>query len=266
MAAQGFEQRPCPQCGSTVWISPAVGVGLCPSCHTQVGLHGGVSTASSSFPVGKLIGIVLGALLIGGLSIGGYYLKTKFFGPGGKDSAGYGALGIDPENAEPAELMRAATDVAHAKWHYRSVWWDAKFHGVRADGTIDITSDDGSATLTFVKPLEITFRDKNKRKDSVRRFSFQPKGLKFDKPESFLEFIPKDTPLPKAPCDVGDLVRGLKLEGSETVRVTFDPLDAGDKVRADGRSAWRVMNDSQSVDAYYDLYSCELLEDRTKRP
>lgn len=265
MAAHGFTQLPCPQCGATVWISPQVGSGFCPSCNAQVSLPG-VTPADTSFPIGKILAIVGSALLIGAIAIGGYYVKTRFFGPGGKDSAGYTAMGIDEKKAEPRDLLRAATDVAHAKWHYRSEWWGAKFRGVRADGTIDLTTSDGSAVLTFVKPMEITFRDKKMREDSVRRFTFVPKGLKFDKPEMFLKHIPKDFDRPKPPtCDVGDLVRGLGLSGSETVRVTFDPLDAAGKER-DVPRAWRVMNDSQSVDAYYDLYSCELIEDRTKRP
>ena len=31
----GFAQIPCRQCGTTVWISPQVGFGVCPSCHQQ---------------------------------------------------------------------------------------------------------------------------------------------------------------------------------------------------------------------------------------
>ncbi len=84
--------------------------------------------------------------------------------------------------------------------------------------------------------------------------------------EFFLKPVPKDHHRPEVPtCDVGELVRGIGLSSGEHVRVFYDPLGAAGKVR-DVSRAWRVMNEDQTRDAYYDLYTCALIEDRTRRP
>ncbi|MGE3672339.1 MAG: hypothetical protein AB7K71_21900, partial [Polyangiaceae bacterium] len=43
MANYGFVQVPCSKCGTTVWISPQAGMGICPSCHTQNNLPQGAA-------------------------------------------------------------------------------------------------------------------------------------------------------------------------------------------------------------------------------
>lgn len=46
----GFAQIPCRQCGTTVWISPQVGFGVCPSCHQQNQLGPGQAAGPAGAP------------------------------------------------------------------------------------------------------------------------------------------------------------------------------------------------------------------------
>ncbi len=49
-----FVQIPCVKCGATVWISPAAGVGYCPSCHTPNSMPaGGAPQAAAPAPQGQ---------------------------------------------------------------------------------------------------------------------------------------------------------------------------------------------------------------------
>lgn len=49
-----FVQIPCVKCGATVWISPAAGVGYCPSCHTPNSMPaGGAPQAQAAAPQGQ---------------------------------------------------------------------------------------------------------------------------------------------------------------------------------------------------------------------
>ena len=48
-----FVQLPCVKCGATVWISPAAGMGYCPSCQTPNQLPpGGAAAAPMGAPGG----------------------------------------------------------------------------------------------------------------------------------------------------------------------------------------------------------------------
>lgn len=103
-----FVQIPCSKCGTVVWISPAVGSGICPSCHTQTSMQGGASPAPPAQPYGAppaAPGQPYGAPPAGGAfgappgappgGPGGYGQPAWGAGPGAP-APGFGAPGVQP--------------------------------------------------------------------------------------------------------------------------------------------------------------------------
>ncbi|MBK7585914.1 MAG: hypothetical protein IPI67_37725 [Myxococcales bacterium] len=277
MQAPGFVQQPCSGCGTMVYIAQATGMGICPSCHRQNNLVGGPQVAApqgygapqgqpgypmpqqsyampqmatGGMPIGKIFGAFGGALALGVLSIGGWYVKSHFLGGGGKGKAGYGAIGIDPKAADGDKMITSIGGYA-TKWKKDAVWWSVNYQAVRADGTVVLGE---GAQVEYVSPSKVQSASKKVREDSIKKFSFGPSGVDFSKQwdatNQWKNVIPPVTPA----CSIKRVVGALAakgLTGTKTVRVTFDPQFQNVNV-----PTWHVIGKDPQIDAYYSMADC----------
>lgn len=257
--AHGFVQQPCSKCGTTVWISPQAGMGICPSCHTQNRLGaapGGMPMAPTAFtrapksPMMAMVGAAGAAVLIGGVSFGGWYLKSTFLGGGGKGKASYSSLGLDPKKPDADLMMTSVTGLAK-KWKSDAVWWSVNYQAVHADGSVEV---DKGAEVEFVSPSKVVLASKKLREDSIKKFSFGPSevnyGQRWDATNQW-----KNVTAPTLPaCSIKKLVAGLAskgLTGTKTVRVTYDP-----QFQNTAEQAWRVIGEDPKMDAHFSMATC----------
>ncbi len=188
-------------------------MGICPSCHTQNTLAGGApgaqpggapqqygmpnmgAASGGGFPVGRAIAGVGGAILIGVLSIGGWYVKSYFFGGGGKGKIGYGQLGIDKSKADGDKMISSVSGLAK-KWKKDAVWWSVNYQAVRGDGTVVL---DKGAQVEYISPSKVQSASKKLREDSIKKFQFSTVGVNFSKngtpPTSGRTWSPRRRPL-----------------------------------------------------------------------
>ncbi|MCA9599406.1 MAG: hypothetical protein KC776_39130 [Myxococcales bacterium] len=266
MQQAGFTQQPCSKCGTVVWIPQATGMGICPSCHTQNTLAGGAPQAAApqqypgmpnmgaasggGFPVGRMIAGVGGAIVIGVLSIGGWYVKSYFFGGGGKGKIGYGQLGIDKSKADGDKMITSVSGLA-TKWKKDAVWWSVNYQAVRADGTVLL---DKGAVVEYVSPSKVQSVSKKLREDSIKKFQFSTVGVDFSKKWNATNQWKNVVPPPPPTCTLKQVTASLAskgLTGDKTVRVTFDPQFQNVNV-----PTWHVIGDDPKIDAYYSMADC----------
>jgi hypothetical protein len=265
----GFVQQPCSKCGTVVWISPAAGVGYCPSCHTPNQIAAGAGgaapgvtpgampfpVATPGFPVMKIVGIVAGAIALTVLSVGGYFVKTALFGAGGKGNIGYAQLGIDPKSADPDAMITSVSGLA-TKWKKDAAFWSASFQYVGADGRLDLSK--GGATVQYVSLNSAKSAAKSVNKDAIKDFDFAANGVRFNSMRGTAGGKPwpqnaKSPPLPT--CGIKSLVEKLKPRGlvpGKTVRITFDPTS----IAMPAELSWRVVSEELKIDSHYSIATC----------
>jgi hypothetical protein len=186
--------------------------------------------------------------------------KRAYFGGGGKENVGYAQLGIVPKAADPDKMIPAAHSYA-TEWKNDAAFWSFNARGVRADGTMDLTSEEASAEVEFISVAGVQSYAKSVREGSVKEFTFNSVGLDFSRSKTPLDrWTIKDTPaLPH--CSIRQLAASLAskgLTGKKTVRVMFDPKFAG--LINLPEQAWRVMGDDPKIDAYYSMETCKELK------
>ncbi len=272
--APGFVQQPCSSCGTMVYVAQATGMGICPSCHKQVNLAGGAPGAGAPQPqgygmppgqqqyampqmampsaggmgMGRLLGGVGGAVLIGVLSVGAWYAKTRIFG--GKGKVGYGLLGINPSAADGDKMITSVSGLA-TKWKKDAVWWSVNYQAVKADGTVIL---DKGAEVEYVSLSKVQSASKTVRQDSIKKFSFGPSGVDYKKQWDAINQWKNVVPPPTPGCSMKQMVAGLAskgLTGEKTVRVTFDPQFQNVNV-----PTWHVIGTDPQIDAYYSMADC----------
>lgn len=276
MQQHGFVQVPCVKCGTIVWIAQATGSGYCPSCHTPNTLQAGaapqqmggapggqpqygmpqqqyaapMAMPSSGFPIGKLIGGVFGALVIGALSIGGWWAKTYFFGGGGKGKVGWGQLKMDSSKPD-GDLMMTSISGAATKWKKDAIWWSTNYQAVRADGTVDVTK---GAQVEYISPSKVSSASKKVREDSIKKFVFSKTGVDFSKKWNATNQWKNVTPPAQPTCTIKQLAQKLAAEkgltGEKTVRISYDPQFQR------GTQAWRVIGKDPAIDAEFSMTDC----------
>ncbi|MCA9675577.1 MAG: hypothetical protein KC464_11120 [Myxococcales bacterium] len=196
----------------------------------------------------KVIGVTILAIV---LAVGGVIVKSKFK----KTKAGnlsYSGLGIDPKHADPDKMLTAVGGPAR-KWRSDAAWWAINLQEVRADGTVDVTK--GGAQVTYISVAGVQSRVKRTRDNSIKKYNFGPAGVDHKQlwgaTNPWEGVVPPDLPT----CAIKDVVKGLGLTGSQTVRVTFDPQFAG----AVDVDAWHVIGKDPKIDAYYSMADCSLV-------
>ena len=267
MQAPGFVQQPCSKCGATVYIAQATGTGFCPSCHQQNQLAGGApaqgnygmpnvpnvampSMSTGGFGMMKVFGGVGAVVVIGALSLGGWYAKRHFFGGGGKGKIGYGQLGISASAADGDKMISSVAGLA-TKWKKDAVWWSVNYQAVKADGTVILEK---GAVVEYVSPSRVQAASKKGREDSIKKFQFGASGVDFGKTWNATNQWKNVVPPPAPQCSMKQMLATLApkgLTGEKTVRVTFDPQFQNVNV-----PTWHVIGEDPKIDAYYSMVDC----------
>lgn len=265
----GYIQKPCTKCNANVFIAQATGTGYCTACQTMNSIPMGAvppnspaagfqaaASMGTGFPVGKLVGIIAGALVIGIGSVGFAMVKTSLFGSGGKGHIGYSQLSIDPKKADPDAMISAVHGLA-TKWKSDAVWLGVNYQYVNADGTMDLSK--GGATVEYLSPGAAKNLAKSVYQDSVKRFDFSGTDVNYSAtrgvvdPKSWADF----KALPTPGCSIKQLVQTLvKTKGltpGKTVRVTYDIQF---QQFAPNEPSWRVMSDDPKIDNYFSMSNC----------
>jgi hypothetical protein len=197
---------------------------------------------------------IAGAIAIAIASVVGMIVKNKVMGPKtAKGSVNLSRVGIDKKSAQVDTMISAMEGHAQKKWRKDATWWSVNVHGVRPDGTVDLTSSGGTATLTYVSKAGVTATSKRKREDSLKEYSMSGTGARSNKIISAKKAWTGFEPLPVPGCLVGDVVAVLNQRGfsSGTVRVSFDP-----KFGFASGWNWRVWSDDAELQGYYSMDDC----------
>ena len=281
-----FVQIPCGKCGTTVWISPAAGVGYCPSCHTPNSIPpGGAQAQQPSNPGGYAapqqqqqpgapvpyqgavqapvgmqgqvvaysqpkrppIGLIIGGvLLVGAGSVAFGFLKSYIFKPKGTASV-KSDLGTDPKKADPDKVIEKTKELAR-KWRPDAEFMGATFQGIKPDGTTDFS--DKNAEIDFYSPSRATQSSISQRSDAVKKFLINDDRVDYTALWDATNQWAKEDPInPK--CTIAKLVKAMGKKGfkSGTALVSFDPKKA---------MAWHTVAGDDSK--WWDLDSCEELK------
>jgi hypothetical protein len=271
--APGFVQQPCRNCGTVVYIAQVTGMGICPSCHQQNNLApqaappGGMPQAppmpqaqgyampqmaggGGSGGMLKMVGAAGGAIVLAGLAFGGWYVKSYFFGGGGKGKIGYGQLSVDPKKADGDAMITSVSGLA-TKWKKDAVWWSVNYQAVKADGTVVL---DKGAVVEYVSPSKVQSASTSVRKDSIKKFQFGSSGVDFSKQWDATNQWKNVIPPPPPKCNIKQVAAALAakgLTGDKTVRITFDPQFQNVNV-----PTWHVIGQDPKIDAYYSMADC----------
>ncbi len=269
MANFGYVQLPCTKCGTTVWISPAAGIGVCPSCHTQATLPGGsphmasgganvaaAMSAGSGMPVLRTIGMILVVVVVGGGGVGYALLKDRFIAPKGKST--YGSLSLDSKRPDGDQMMTSVAKPAQ-KWKKDAYWWSTNFQAVRADGTVDVGK---GASVEYISPSRVTQASKSMREDSIKKFVFTSSNVDHSQKWNATNQWKNVSPPALPQCTIKQLASALAAEGltgDKTVRISFDP-------QFDWRQeqVWRVIGTDPKIDARFSMTTCEKLTGEPK--
>ncbi len=288
-----FVQIPCGKCGTTVWISPAAGVGYCPSCHTPNNLPPGATQAGPPMGPPGMGAPGFGAPM-GGMPPGVAQQAPpgmvgqpapQFEAPGGGSVLGkvlpalgggllMAALGIgwavfkwkfqpgkvsvtsygmQADKADPDKMLAAATTLA-TKWRGDARLMKINVLGLRPDGLVDIKAK--NAVIEFYSPTGVKRATAKLREDSIKKFNFVNGDQILYKDKWGATNLWTD-PLPALPTP------GCSLKTLATTKLKDKGL-SGDKtahVQADGEKklpSWIVNFEGKTM--YFDFNDCHELK------
>ena len=262
-----FVQIPCVKCGATVWISPAAGVGYCPSCHTpnnmpaaagqsaqpmQAAQQGAAPQAAPQAfnamayrqqkkpPVAAILGGVV--LLVVG-SIGFSLFKSYIFKKPGHASAK--DIGVSDSKKADLDQIIAGTKTLAKKWRPNAEFFSVNANGMNPDGTVDLS--DGNVTVKFISP--------GNRVDSMKEFNLNGDDVTYDKVWDTERAWNSDDVTAMPQCTAAKLTKSLKKDGWKSGKGQFiiDP-------ESTDRPAWHVNISSANVADFFDLESCDKLK------
>ncbi|MEZ4220507.1 MAG: hypothetical protein R3B13_06205 [Polyangiaceae bacterium] len=208
------------------------------------------AAASGGSSMFKAIGGAAAAILVAVLGIGGWYVKSYFFGGGGKGKIGYGQLGIDKSKADGDKMITSVAGLA-TKWKKDAVWWSVNYQAVRPDGTVIL---DKGAVVEYVSPSKVQSASKKVREDSIKKFQFSTVGVDFSKKWNATNQWKNVISPPTPQCSIKQLAGQLAkqgLTGEKTVRITYDPQFQNVNV-----PTWHVIGTDPKIDAYYSHVDC----------
>lgn len=279
MANYGFVQVPCTKCGTTVWISPAAGMGICPSCHTQNNLPQGAApqaggmpgampgmpntsappmampavTGGGGFPMFKAIGGGLVVVLLAGGGIAFSVLKKRFIAPKGKMT--YSAAGLKSSDNPDGDVMMTGVAANAKKWKKDAYWWSTNYQAVRNDGTVDVSK---GAQVMYISPSRVSSPAKTVRKDSIRKYVFTSSFVDHSRIWNATNQWKGVAPPAMPTCTIKQLAKNLEKEGltkGKTVRISFDPqFDWGTE------QVWHVRGEDPKIDQRYSFKDCSKVD------
>lgn len=277
-------QMACPGCHNVMWVT-AGETERCMKCNAPLATAIAQASMGTDMPAAQLpnvsnmmSGALVGTMtenapslkprtiLIGviGLVIAGIVVSTvwtsikKNLGLATpKGQLAYVTLGIDPKHASPEQIIAALAEPAH-RWAKDAVLWQVNFSHVKTDGSV--SCEEANVLVTYVSPSRVTSLVKNDRKDSVKKFSFAPSGVRWDQIEGTTSRWESATGVRLGGCTIKKLVDVLKttygFTGDKTVNVSFDP-----HMRTFyGRDFWTVNSDDQSIKGVFAMDDCSLLK------
>ena len=200
----------------------------------------------------KIFLAAIGALGVAIASVVGVVIKNKVGAR--KGTIRYGALGIDNENAHVDKVVDALLRHAKKRWRRDATWWSLNIHGVRPDGTVDLTADrGGGATIKFVSGRRVQAASKRGRRDSIKEYSLTRRGVRSNKIISARKPWKGFKPLPMPQCTIAALVAEMGRRGfsSGMVRISFDP-----KFGFASGWNWRVYAEGKPYAGYYNMDTC----------
>ena len=283
MAQNQFVQIPCGKCGTTVWISPAAGVGYCPSCHTPNKLPPGGAAAAGApgaapqapagqpypgaapspyaaqapagmtgmamktpgFPMLKVAGAVGLAILVGGA----YVVKNIVFGMMKPGHASLSSVGIDEKKGDPDKMILAAGGLAK-KWRSDAVFRSVNIQKLGSDGTTDLSKD--NVQVEYFSPMGVASIIKKINDDSIKKFSFSGTGVNYKDiwgPTKRWDPAPPASPIPQ--CTAKMLAAKVGIKPGKFVHASYDPTFW------QGEATWSVQSDDPPMQARYSGASCE---------
>lgn len=288
MNAQSYVQTQCPRCGNAAWghlYQPVP----CATCGQPIGpvaqqpapMPAPTPAAAPApqqaaaaghqvklqLPYGIKIPLKLGgkhlrlkiiAIVILGIvvAVAGVIIKGKLEGDKtGKGKISYSSLGLDMRKADPDKMIEAVGPAAR-KWRNDAVWWSINLQAVKADGTVDASN--GGAQVVYISLNGVQSATPSVRNDSMKKFNFGPSGVDHSQLWGATDPWEGVQAHPAPTCGIADVVELLHargLEGSKTVRITFDPQFAD-------QYAWHVIGTDPKIDAQYSMVDCSLLGEK----
>ena len=202
-----------------------------------------------------IVGLIAVAVLASVVIIAGNYARSAIFGPKGKDTTTYRALGLDQKHAD-GDKMISATEWYAKMWKGTAVWWGVTYSGVGPDGTMDLTS--GGATVEYAMTYEATSLGNIVNKNSIKDFHFAADGVHFEGTKTpvgraWVGARPPPTPA----CTIKQLAKLLAdtkgLSAGKTVRIVYDQQFAGISPK---EPSWHVIGDDPKINTFYSMTSC----------
>ena len=208
----------------------------------------------------KIYLAIAGAIGLAILSAVGLIVKNKVTGgKAGKNTISYSRLNINKKSANVDELVGSLEQRAR-RWRKDATWWGLSIYGVRPDGTVDFTADNGGgAKVKFVSARGVQSAAKRVRRDSIKEYSMTRKGARSSKiigaKKPWKDFKPIGVPA----CKVTQLVATLRERGftSGTVRVGFDT-----KFAFGSGWAWTVDSKDKKISGFYSMNDCSFVKAR----
>jgi hypothetical protein len=205
-----------------------------------------------------IVGLILGAVVIGVIGIFAGRARTYLFGPGGKNEVGLPALGIlDPHHADGDVMMTSvATYASYWKATGGTAWWGLTYSYVGPDGTMDL--EKGGAVVEYAWVWATQSPSPNVRRDSIKEFRFSGIGVNYDgtkgltDPNAWKRVKPPPTPT----CTIKKLAKALGSQGlvpGKTVRITYDPAFPF----APSEPSWHVIGDDPKINAFFSMATCD---------
>ncbi len=180
---------------------------------------------------------------------------SSFFGPRGKDTTSYRALGLDQKHADGDKMITGVEWYAKTFWKPNAVWWGATYNAVGPDGTMDLTN--GGATVEYALPYEATSPGNVVRKDSIKDFRFTADGVHYEGTKTPVGIAWQGAkPPPKPTCTikrVAQLLAEKGLTAGKTVRIMFNQQFAAISPR---EPSWHVIGEDPKIDAFYSMTTC----------
>lgn len=207
------------------------------------------------------VGLALGARIAAGVVLALVVGFAKFAARGGGSgfqSCGRNSLGhydITAGAADPAKMYDAAQQIAR-RWQSDAVLHSIIVHGLKADGTIDLSANSNAVTYEFFSPRRVSSYLERERRDSIKKITFTSSGITHATIWGVRERVQNPVSLPNPMCTLSQLGRTLAAQGvtgPNGLQVNYSITDSN---FVNGALAWHVLSSSPAYNRWYDAGTC----------